>query len=379
MNLKRLRARIIAALPASKRQVRKITAQLSEHRRIQSDLVEMMRQLATQHAEQTELQWQAQAAIEKAVVEQHAAARETFALFAQTIGQDMAEQNRALVEQSQALAGQLQAIAALVPAEGEQIRSALQQQSAQALTSQESMRFQTDKKLNTLLDTTHRTLASTRENNWAHVFHDTIRQSTWFTAPTLSPGGWAVGYPYCYLLYRALEQAKPQDILELGLGQSTRILSQFAAAHPEMRHCVIEHDPVWMDFCAKEFHLPANSTLVQLDLETKPFMDTEVLQYKGFAEKMAGRKFDLISIDAPLGTTNEKYSRVDVLQLIPDCLKEDFVILVDDYHREPEKQMAELLLETLKKAGIPVASRCYFGNKNTFIIVSESRKFLHTI
>ena len=41
--------------------------------------------------------------------------------------------------------------------------------------------------------------------------------------------------------------------------------------------------------------------------------------------------YDLIFIDAPLGGISKIYSRIDILSIIPKCLSEHFVIIVDDY------------------------------------------------
>ena len=87
---------------------------------------------------------------------------------------------------------------------------------------------------------------SAREAVWAQVFHDTVTESTWFTRQALSPGRWAAGYPFLYVLYRILDEARPTFILELGLGQSTKLTAQYAASNPASQHIVVEHDPEWI-------------------------------------------------------------------------------------------------------------------------------------
>ena len=64
-----------------------------------------------------------------------------------------------------------------------------------------------------------------RENEWAAIFNNTIHDSTWLKDRSFSPGRWAVGYQFLYVMYRILNEIKPERILELGLGQSTRMLS----------------------------------------------------------------------------------------------------------------------------------------------------------
>lgn len=68
-----------------------------------------------------------------------------------------------------------------------------------------------------------------REILWANAFHDTIIDSEWLKSKTFSPGRWGVGYQYLYVLYRVLNEIKPRNILELGMGQTTRMIGQYAA------------------------------------------------------------------------------------------------------------------------------------------------------
>lgn len=50
-----------------------------------------------------------------------------------------------------------------------------------------------------------------------------------------------------------------------------------------------------------------------------------------------GKTFDLILIDAPLGADMKQYSRIAVLESLPECLAEQFVIMIDDTDRSGEK------------------------------------------
>ena len=64
---------------------------------------------------------------------------------------------------------------------------------------------------------------------WANIYHDTIASSDWLHDRTISPGGlyrWGVGYNFLYAVYRILDEMRSRHILELGLGQSTRLSGQ---------------------------------------------------------------------------------------------------------------------------------------------------------
>ena len=100
---------------------------------------------------------------------------------------------------------------------------------------------------------------------WAQIFNNTISESLWLKDKTFSPGRWAVGYPYLYVMYRVLNETRPKRILELGLGQSTRMIAQYAAAFQDVEHIVVEHDPEWVEFFCNDFPLPKNTKVVMLE------------------------------------------------------------------------------------------------------------------
>ena len=222
-----------------------------------------------------------------------------------------------------------------------------------------------------------KTSRASNENVWSAVFHDTVCNSNWLLNKKFSPGRWAVGYQYLYVLYRTLEAIHPHNILELGLGQSTQMITQYAEYSQECQHFVVEHDSSWIKFYENTNDVLKSSTIIQLDLCKKQVReDNDVIGYAGFKETFSGQKFDLISIDAPFGTPCYIYARTDILELLPDCLKKDFVILLDDYNRKGEQNMIKLLKEKLEDKQIEYCEGIYSGNKDTFVITSLKYKFL---
>lgn len=221
---------------------------------------------------------------------------------------------------------------------------------------------------------------ASNESVWAHIFHDTIEGSLWLKNKIFYPGRWAAGYPFLYVLYRSLNEFQPRSILELGLGQTTRIIGQYAAYNKECRHIVTEHDTEWINIFKRDFELSDNTEILKLDIEKKSYYNTvPSTAYVDFAEKLKGKKFDMISIDAPFGGDHLEYSRMDILQILPDCLNEDFVIFLDDYNRKGEQNMMEKLKEVLNNNQIKYTTGNYGGNKDTFMVTSESLKFLCTM
>ena len=226
---------------------------------------------------------------------------------------------------------------------------------------------------------------------WAQVFHDACNGCEWLMPETLSlsPGRWAVGYNYLYPLFRILDEFRPKNILELGLGQSSKVIARYAESKIAGSGCsytIIEHDKQWSDFFQQRTPLPPCASIKNIALETHVFDDGKtsclVYQYeeKEFSSLIkTGGRYDLISIDAPFGSDTLSpyvYSRIDIITHIPSCLAKHFVVIIDDYNRKGEKYTADLIMRKLKEYGIRYFSGEYWGIKGTIVIVSEDLRFL---
>lgn len=220
-----------------------------------------------------------------------------------------------------------------------------------------------------------------KEILWAETLDRTLSGSTWFKDVSLSPGRWAVGYPYLYALYRSLNEAHPTSILEIGLGQSTNMIGQYATEFDSVNHVVVEHDQSWIDFYLSENKLSDRSKVVHLELEMKemPECQHEVRAYKGFEDRFKEEKFDLISIDGPFGYDMKELARIDALRILPNALAPSFTIMVDDYNRKGEQNMVKLIKGALSAAGIAFSEGRYEGEKATMAICSKDRAFLTSL
>lgn len=231
--------------------------------------------------------------------------------------------------------------------------------------------------INTSKDILRESKNINKEILWAETFNNTISDSNWLKDKSFSPGRWAVGYQYLYAAYRILNAVKPKKILELGLGQSTKLLSQYAKTNKEVKHIVVEHDQEWIDFYKKENEVAENTEILKLEREYRKYKnDDKVLAFKNFKEILQGQKFDFISIDAPLGANAKIYARVDVLEILPECLEEDFVMVIDDYNRKGEKNTVNEIERILKEHNISYCKGIYYGEKECMVISSKKLKFV---
>ena len=289
-------------------------------------------------------------------------------------GKTMAEQARTLAALSQSL---------------EQSAAGLQKQADALAEAVAAGREQmaTRKQVEALVDTAEKARRQAADSArhaseavWAQIFNNTISGSLWLKDKTFSPGRWAVGYPYLYVMYRVLNETRPKRILELGLGQSTRMIAQYAAAFQDVEHIVVEHDPEWVEFFCNDFPIPKNTKVVMLKREMVPYKDAEAVRvFKGFKETFQGQKFDFISVDAPLGADMKQYSRIDVLNLIPDGLEGNFAIMIDDCDRIGETHTVAEIENKLQETNVAYKRGRYSGRKDCVVICSERQGFLSSL
>ncbi len=221
----------------------------------------------------------------------------------------------------------------------------------------------------------------TSEIMWAQIYNNTIENSDWLINKSVSPGRWAVGYPLLYVMFKVLEEEKPKRILELGLGQSTKIISQYADYMDDCVHDVVEHDEDWIAHFTKTNSLSNNTKICLLEMVSKKFenSDDNVFQYRGFRERFKNKKFDFIFVDGPIGTTLGEYSRVDLLTILPDCLSKTFIIIIDDTQRKGESHTAKHVMEILTKKEINYNSKEYYSLKHFYVISSIDHRFINSV
>ena len=219
-----------------------------------------------------------------------------------------------------------------------------------------------------------------QENNWAVIFNNTIAHSDWLADKSFSLGRWAIGYQCAYVIYRVLCQVQPKKILELGLGQSTKLISQYSNYYKDVHHTVVESDPQWIQFFNDNYSYNKNMEILQCPYTFEDFQGhIKIRVFEGFDQKINGREFDFIVIDAPLGGDMDEMSRIDILKNIPQCLAESFVIVFDDINRAADHKTFCAIQKCLDDSGIAHAVGSYHGQKITGVIVSDDLKFIRSM
>lgn len=221
------------------------------------------------------------------------------------------------------------------------------------------------------------------ELKYAFVFNDTIKESEWLIKKDFSLVNSAANYSFMYSLYRILNDAEPKNILELGMGQTTKLTSQFANYFNDCKLTVLEGDEIWIENFAEQLVISDNIHICHMDLENVTIDGTLNTRFKGVLDIVADDKFDLVIIDGPQGFVVENgvskeldYSRSNVLELIPKNLAEDFIIIIDDFNRQGEQNTMSIVKELLSREGIEFYEYSCTGLKRQYVICTEKYRYV---
>ena len=218
---------------------------------------------------------------------------------------------------------------------------------------------------------------------WASLWREASRGIDWLKNEQLMlfPGRWAIGYNTMYILARSLNAVKPQNVLELGLGNSTQIITAYFKniKSKQVSHIIVEHDKDWVKFYKNENVLLDTSEICVCPMHKQNYKSVRnIWCYDGFQSCVSGKQYGLILIDGPHGS-DAKFSRIDILNIMPENLNDSFVVIVDDYDRVGEKNMVKELESLLQRNHISYKKGVYPGEKECCVIVSEDNAFLTSL
>jgi hypothetical protein len=165
----------------------------------------------------------------------------------------------------------------------------------------------------------------------------------------IKPWGFAANYSLLYFLVRFLFEEKPKNILELGSGETTKIINRYLKKSNPAQGVVLEHNQEWYENM-KELYDAQTLDYVNCPLVPMEVKDTSCKWYD-FDFKDNTEAFNLVLIDGPYGTPRN--SRMGCLQYLTQIIDpSDFIIVFDDASRKGERDTIKLTAELLQKAEI---------------------------
>lgn len=210
----------------------------------------------------------------------------------------------------------------------------------------------------------------------ATTFVNAIQNAEWLKHKSFYPGRWAVEYTFLLTLFRIFEHHKFSNILEFGLGQTSRMVHQYAN-HYKVPAVTVEHDADWVTFTQKDIHNAYPINVKLLPLEIIDYKGFTTRTYQGIKTTFEKQKFDFILVDGPFGS--EHYSRSQIIHLAENNLAESFCIIIDDCNRIGEQETVAEVKSVLKKKDVKYVINRYQGLSDYVVICSDDLRFLASL
>lgn len=191
-------------------------------------------------------------------------------------------------------------------------------------------------------------------------------------------GNAAANSSFHLFIVKCLTLVRPKAVLELGSGQTTKLIGAFAAKAPDMKVATVEHDAGWVDVLSPYLHDTVeyrHSPLAwtELDLTREGLGRVRTEWYSGVEDLMT-RKYELIIVDGPNGVP--ELSRSGILAHLPAVLSERWILVFDDAERAGEIGTVAAAEKRLQVAGTRYVRFEINGTKRQIVLSSPSLSFL---
>jgi hypothetical protein len=188
------------------------------------------------------------------------------------------------------------------------------------------------------------------------------------------------------LLLKVLRFVRPMSILELGSGQSTKLLALYYHETPTSYVLSLEEDASWVKLLEPQITIDGR----RHDYRHSPLHETTVMrpgsggaiQTRWYSDEAAieGVKFDLVLVDGPATSGDpDAFSRVGIVRHLPAALDTSFVLIFDDAERYGERTTIALVEEALRLGQRTFVRFDLHGIKTQTVICSRDRAFLQCV
>ena len=187
----------------------------------------------------------------------------------------------------------------------------------------------------------------------------------------------AAGSPSLQLFHiKVLSLIRPRNILELGSGQTSKLISAYVADSPGSHAISIEQSQEWHDILR-----PSISHEYKVVPVAKRHVEgVDVLSYQ---LDLHDQKFDYVLVDGPdnnlEGWRYTPFSRAGIVDQLPGALAPEFVVVFGDAERPGERQTVELFSKRLTQGGIAHRRFTLIGVKHQAVFVSPNLAFLQSV
>jgi hypothetical protein len=181
---------------------------------------------------------------------------------------------------------------------------------------------------------------------------------------TFYPIGSAANHGLLYTITRAFTQFPIRNVLELGCGQSTLLLTALTGKLNEPAAIrSVEQDRQWADSLRSE----VRHEIVVSKLVPKTVRGYPIRYYAdGYLDRT--KTYDLVIVDGPtVDGVNGTMSRLGCLEVVEMVLAADFIVIVDDAERKGEGMLVDLMRLHFKSLGVPFGETSIIAAKRQHI------------
>jgi len=210
-------------------------------------------------------------------------------------------------------------------------------------------------------------------------FKKLLKQKNWNDIK-IKPRGYAANCSLLYFLVKLLNEKKPNKILELGSGETTKLMFRYVKENNNSDVIVLEDNIDWFN------NIKENFIAERFNYLCKPLEELEVndricnwYSYDFSDLNQQEKKFNLVLIDGPKGI--RRFSRLGITNYLPAILDQnDFIIIFDDSSRKGEEDTISVLLEKFDATGLEyIKFNLYGSKKQTCIASSNYQNFLDSL
>jgi hypothetical protein len=183
---------------------------------------------------------------------------------------------------------------------------------------------------------------------------------------------------------KVLRFCQPSKVLELGSGQTTKLLSAYTRTMPSVYVLTLEQDESWV----QRLKTCVVHDYRHVPLERKEFSCNGTgrrlvtMWYQDLPE-LHSHKFNYILVDGPdpgtPGTGHTHYSRSGILQYMPSILAESFIVVFDDAERYGELMTIRALKDVFETYGVRYICFSLHGIKTQVVFCSPDQSYLRSV
>ena len=180
------------------------------------------------------------------------------------------------------------------------------------------------------------------ESHVLEIQHSSALNALNFKWP-LFLGGWSIDSFMGRFLVQHIIEKRPRTIVELGSGSSTIVISHCLQllCDDAAVHVAIDHESKYLHRTQEHARLNGlEDRIIFLECPLERYEGFANLWYGGVAEKLKGKRIDLLIVDGPPGPL-QSFSRYPAVPLLHELLAPHCTVILDDAARSDEKEIVQ--------------------------------------